>query len=199
MLADPYTGVALFENDSWSITTIGGTSLATPLWAGLVALLDQERNMRGVGGVNVSSATSSWVYSSPTQTRDFNDITSGTDPGFVGDPCVAALLCSGTAGYDMTTGRGSPNWPNLLTDVAGTGPGALRTALTTVSPARIMDTRSGVGVAQGQMQAGETRTLQVTGLNAVPANAGAIVVNVGVTNPHSAQSGWDVLHGYTRT
>jgi hypothetical protein len=194
MLADPATGVAMFENGSWIPTVVGGTSLATPLSAGIVALLDQERSMRGLAGVNVSSPTSSWVYSSPTQARDFNDITSGSDPGFLNDPCVAALLCVGKVGYDMTTGRGSLSWPNLLTDVAGTGPGALRTALTTVSPTRIMDTRSGLGVAQSQMQAGETRTLQVTGTHGVPGNAGAIVVNVGVTNTHGAGSGYVLVY-----
>jgi len=49
------------------------------------------------------------------------------------------------------------------------------------SPARILDTRNGVGVpgnAMGQLGTGGTLDLQVTGAGGVPANATAVVLNV---------------------
>jgi hypothetical protein len=116
MLADPYAGVALFEGGSWFQGSFGGTSLATPLWAGIVALLDQGRTMRGLAGVGVNSPGVSWVYSSPTQVRDFNDIQGGSAPPAPGAGCVQSGQCVAQTGYDEVTGRGSPLWASLLHD-----------------------------------------------------------------------------------
>ena len=49
---------------------------------------------------------------------------------------------------------------------------------TKINPARFMDTRTGNGTTQAPFTAGQTRTLQVTGRNAVPANATAVVLNI---------------------
>jgi hypothetical protein len=51
-------------------------------------------------------------------------------------------------------------------------------------PTRIMDTRSGTGVARGPVGAGASVSLQVTGTNGVPASGvTAVVMNVTVTGP----------------
>ncbi len=61
-----------------------------------------------------------------------------------------------------------------------TGSGAYFTSLT---PARILDTRSAVGAPVGAVGAGSTLTLQVTGRGGVPVGASAVVMNVTVTGP----------------
>jgi len=47
-----------------------------------------------------------------------------------------------------------------------------------VTPKRVMDTRSGVGVPAGVRKPGSTTALKVTGVAGVPANATAVVMNV---------------------
>src|SRR5205085_10463 len=88
MLADPSTGVAIFQGGLWVNGTVGGTSLATPLWAGLVALLDQASSIRGRPLLGVSSPTASWAYTGPVQAGDFHDVLVGIDPPAFGDLCV---------------------------------------------------------------------------------------------------------------
>ena len=68
--------------------TVGGTSAAAPLWAGLIALINQMKGSP-VGFVNPL------LY--PDQS-DFNDITQGNNGSYSAGP-----------GWDACTGLGSPN------------------------------------------------------------------------------------------
>ncbi|MFG3347066.1 hypothetical protein ACGF1Z_18595 [Streptomyces sp. NPDC048018] len=53
-----------------------------------------------------------------------------------------------------------------------------------LAPTRLMDTRSGTGVAPGKVGPGGTVTLQVTGAKGIPATGvGAVVLNVTATSP----------------
>ncbi|MFE7960764.1 hypothetical protein, partial [Streptomyces sp. NPDC057413] len=53
-----------------------------------------------------------------------------------------------------------------------------------VTPTRLMDTRSGIGVAAGKVGPGGTVTLQVTGREGIPATGvSAVVLNVTATGP----------------
>jgi hypothetical protein len=77
---------------------------------------------------------------------------------------------------------------NVIADVAGyySDAGA---GLVTASPARILDTRTGLGAPQAKLGAGAALSLQVTGRGGVPASGvSAVVLNVTVTGPASA--GW---------
>lgn len=49
---------------------------------------------------------------------------------------------------------------------------------TKINPARFMDTRTGNGTAQAPFTEAQTRTLQITGRNGVPATATAVVLNI---------------------
>ena len=81
----------------------GGTSFAAPMWAGLIALVNQQRIASSQGllgflnptiyGQNVSGGSLSSAYAA-----DFHDITSGTSGSY-----------SAMTGYDLVTGWGSPN------------------------------------------------------------------------------------------
>ncbi len=76
----------------------------------------------------------------------------------------------------------------LVADVSGwfsTGT-AVAGGLTPLTPARILDTRSGNG-ASGPVKAGQTVKLQVEGRGGVPASGvAAVVLNVTVTQPTAA-------------
>ena len=84
----------------------GGTSAVAPLWAGLIALLNQSIGAN-VGFINTL------IYSSGG--TGFNDITSGNNDT-VGNGCYQA-----TTGWDACTGWGSPNGTTLLGILHPTG------------------------------------------------------------------------------
>lgn len=81
--------------------TIGGTSAVAPLWAGLIALLNQGRP-RFVGFLNPI------LYALPQTTKALRDITQG-DNGVNAVPGYASAT-----GWDACTGLGSPHGQNLL-------------------------------------------------------------------------------------
>jgi sugar lactone lactonase YvrE len=96
-LGDPNTGGALYiEGTQYEI---GGTSLATPIWASLCALLNQARanaKLQPIGQLNVN------LY--PLNgTAALRDITTGNNGAFSAGP-----------GYDECTGLGVPNMTALL-------------------------------------------------------------------------------------
>jgi kumamolisin len=74
----------------------GGTSAVAPLWAALVALLNQRLG-RSLGYLNPL------LYASPTDRTGFRDITSGANGAY-----------SAVPGWDACTGLGSPNGAALL-------------------------------------------------------------------------------------
>ena len=102
--ADPNTGVAVYDSVTNSISTpwqgIGGTSLATPCWAGLIAIANEGRKLDGLPVLNSDDPQEALdlLYSLPA--ADFNGI--GVSPG----------------GYDDLTGLGSPVANLLVPDLA---------------------------------------------------------------------------------
>jgi subtilase family serine protease len=92
---------------------IGGTSVACPEWAGMVAIADQIHG----GGLGLINPTLYSIASNPAQyADDYFDITTGNnqlDPSIPGYPA--------TTGWDPVTGLGTPNAANLLPDLAAGG------------------------------------------------------------------------------
>ncbi len=86
--------------------TVGGTSAVAPLWAGLIALLNQSLG-RPVGFLHP------FLYSAAAR-PGLHDITSGTNGAYSAGP-----------GWDACTGLGSPDGVALLAALkAVTAPGA---------------------------------------------------------------------------
>ncbi len=107
--ADPQTGVLVYGLSPYtgemSFYGIGGTSVGTPDWAGVQALLDQYAG-RSLGFMNPTLYS---ILSSPAEyAKAFHDITFGNQ-----DPLSAA------PGWDPTTGMGTPNIGELASIVAG--------------------------------------------------------------------------------
>jgi subtilase family serine protease len=76
----------------------GGTSFAAPMWAGYIALVNQQLASNGDSTVGFINPTIYAQNVTPSYGADFHDITSGTSGSF-----------SATTGYDLVTGWGSPN------------------------------------------------------------------------------------------
>ena len=93
-LADPETGVLVASPDG-SLQTVGGTSATAPLWAALIARLNEALG-KPVGFLNPA------IYHSANR-RVLRDIVSGDNGSYAARP-----------GWDACTGLGSPNGALLL-------------------------------------------------------------------------------------
>jgi hypothetical protein len=103
------------DSATGDLTVAGGTSFAAPIFAGMVAIINQKANyVSGQGLINPSLyklAANSATYASA-----FHDITSGNN-----DCTAGSTYCSSTAGfsagtgYDQVTGLGSIDLGNLTT------------------------------------------------------------------------------------
>jgi kumamolisin len=98
--ADPDTGYTI-RVDGQTIP-IGGTSAVAPLWAGLIALLNQGLG-RPVGFFQP------FLYSSPGVAA-LHDVATGSNGAYKATP-----------GWDACTGLGSPDGAALLKGLSGTG------------------------------------------------------------------------------
>ena len=96
--ADPATGYQIHVDGHDAV--FGGTSAVAPLWAALIALLNQQLG-KPVGFLN------SKIYAG-TVPRALKDITSGNNGAYQSGP-----------GWDPCTGLGSPNGQSLLTALSG--------------------------------------------------------------------------------
>jgi subtilase family serine protease len=120
----------------------GGTSFAAPMWAGFLALVNQQSVANDKGTLGFINPALYTIGGGSSYDSDFHDVTSGSN-GY-----------SATTGYDLATGWGSPNGVSLINALAGsasTQPGFTLSA----SP-------SSVSVAQGN-SGSTTITSTVTG------------------------------------
>lgn len=95
--ADPQTGYQVYFDGQE--TPVGGTSAVAPLWAGLLALLNQRLG-RSLGYVNPFLYEH---YAQLKQRRALRDVTSGNNGAY-----------SAGAGWDACTGLGTPDGALLL-------------------------------------------------------------------------------------
>ena len=95
--ASPETGYSILVDGQQEV--VGGTSAVAPLWAGLIALLNQQLGKK-VGFLNPQ------IY--PLGEGPFYDVTSGNNGDY-----------SAGTGWDACTGLGSPNGQALLKALKG--------------------------------------------------------------------------------
>ena len=129
----------------------GGTSFAAPMWAGYLALANQQAHANGgelIGFINPIIYPQA-AQGGTTYSNLFHDITSGT-----------AGSNWAVTGYDLVTGWGSPNGTGLIDALAGLQVG---TPAVTLSPASLMWGKIVVGVTSGA----KTVTLTNTGTAAL--------------------------------
>ncbi len=85
----------------------GGTSFAAPLWAGYLALVNQQSVANGNGVLGFVNPALYSIGNGSSYDADFHDVTTGSN-GY-----------SATVGYDLATGWGSPNGAALIAALAG--------------------------------------------------------------------------------
>ncbi|HTW64055.1 MAG TPA: protease pro-enzyme activation domain-containing protein [Bryobacteraceae bacterium] len=82
---------------------VGGTSAAAPLWAGFLALANQQSTDNGKPRVGFLNPTIYGIGGGSSFSGDLHDITSGSNNGF-----------SALPGYDLVTGWGTPQGQSLI-------------------------------------------------------------------------------------
>ncbi|HEY2738490.1 MAG TPA: S53 family peptidase, partial [Thermoanaerobaculia bacterium] len=165
------------DSATQDLTVAGGTSFATPVFAGMLAIVAQRENSSGLGVAN--KTIYSLAANSSTYASAFHDTTSG------GNQCKAGTnYCSTagaskygtTTGYDEATGLGSVDFNNLMTAWSGgsvgggtTGTGSFTLAATAVT------------VTQG---ASGTSTITITPKNSYAGTVGFSVTSSGSLNTY---------------
>jgi kumamolisin len=92
--SDPKTGYVLIYHGEPVVFV--GTSFAAPLWAGLIAQINQVTK-KPIGYLNPL------LYTKLANSKALNDITSGNNGAYQAAP-----------GWDACTGLGTPNGPELI-------------------------------------------------------------------------------------
>ena len=106
---DPTFGATIYFNGSKM--TVGGTSWACPMWAGICALINQARADAGQSPLGVLGPQ---IYKpSGTSNSNLQDITTGSNTTISGTGSTAV------AGYDQATGMGSPKASALAQALLG--------------------------------------------------------------------------------
>ena len=135
--ADPYSGYVVYDDQDGSTgwTSVGGTSAASPLWAGALADIStaDAASTSGFGSLNPDlyslAAASPGMY--------FNDVTSGNND--YNDANGSNF--SARNGYDMATGLGTPIVSALATGLNGdalSAPGAPALTSATAGNAQVV-------------------------------------------------------------
>ena len=138
---DPNTGVEVyatppgFTQGSWQV--VGGTSLGAPAWAGIIAIVDQGRALKGLSSLDGPSQTMPSLYAAAS--IDFNSVAAAQDgTGFPfgefgpfatsfdslgnGRGAVNNPVGIGSTGAtaNTATGLGSPIGPAIVGDLVNT-------------------------------------------------------------------------------
>jgi len=90
----------------------GGTSLAAPLWAGLVAMANQQAAANGQSPVGFANPALYAIAKSTSYQSCFHDITTGCNTN-----ASSPTKYWAATGYDLCTGLGTPNAGNLITEL----------------------------------------------------------------------------------
>ena len=169
------------DSTSKALTVAGGTSFATPIFAGMIALINQKQEWTaGQGQANINLyklASNSTTYASA-----FHDVTSGDNK------CTAtgSGLCASNGstlgfaagpGYDMVTGLGSVD----LASLAGVWP---------TNPSALIGTKTNVTAATTTPDAGtnDVVTITVTSVtgNSIPSGNVSLSIDGGGTGGSTA-------------
>lgn len=139
----------------------GGTSFAAPMWAGYIALVNQQLAADRKSTIGFLNPTIYAQNVTSSYDTDFHDITSGTSGSY-----------SAVTGYDLVTGWGSPN-SGLIAALTGS---------TTQNPSF---TLSGSAVSPSPIVAGNSGTSTIT---VTPSNGFNSSVTLSAPTPPSGIS-----------
>ena len=146
-----YTFYVCADQTSCTANLYGGTSFATPMWAGYLALANEQSMANGGTVLGFINPALYGIGGGSHYTANFHDITSGSN-GF-----------PATVGYDLVTGWGSPNGATLINSLtAATGDFTISSA------------PNGITVAQGAKGKSIITTAATGGFNSAIALTGSV-------------------------
>jgi uncharacterized membrane protein len=122
-----------------------GTSFAAPMWAGYLALVNQQAASKGLATLGFINPLIYPLGVGSGYNSDFHDISSGTSGSY-----------SAVTGYDLVTGWGSPNGIGLIDALTGTP---------TPSDFALSVSSASVSVPQGSSGSSTVTTVVSGGLN----------------------------------
>jgi kumamolisin len=102
-----FTFYVCSDQSGCTANSYGGTSFAAPMWAGFIALVNQQLAANGKGPIGFINPTIYNQNVTSAYATNFHDITSGTSGSY-----------SAVTGYDLVTGWGSPK-AALISALAG--------------------------------------------------------------------------------
>ncbi|MGA2245043.1 MAG: protease pro-enzyme activation domain-containing protein [Verrucomicrobiota bacterium] len=196
----------IFFIDDGAPGGVGGTSAAAPLWAGYMALVNQQAAAVGNPPVGFLNPPIYAVGKSSSYSSVMHDITTGND-----ENSSYPTMFSAVSGYDLCTGWGSPRGQALINALAGTntapnfsltvpsvigssvndltvGQGSNVTIMVTIIPGNgfdgsvslsALDLPAGVTASFNPASAASTSTLTFTAAGTAPISPGATVTILG--------------------
>lgn len=132
--------------------SVGGTSCAAPLWAGFIALVNQQAAASGKPPVGFINPALYSIATSPSYGVVFHDITTGDNITSNSNGRFSA-----TKGYDLCTGWGSPTGSLISALVSPGTPITTYTVTTSVSP-----TNTGIASGAATYASGSQVTVTAT-------------------------------------
>jgi subtilase family serine protease len=124
------------DSNNQYLTVAGGTSFAAPIFAGMLALINQKENSTGQGLINSTLYT--LAANSATYASAFHDITSGSNKCTAGSSYCSSAGESeypAATGYDEASGLGSVDLYNLLNAWPSSSASSLDATTTSLSAA----------------------------------------------------------------
>ena len=127
------------DSSTHYLTAAGGTSFAAPIFAGMLALINQKAGYTTGQGL-INTTLYKLAANSTTYASAFHDVTAGNNNCTAGATyCSATTGFSAGTGYDEVTGLGSVDLSNLASKwpVNATSSAGLISTTTTVVPANV--------------------------------------------------------------
>ena len=155
------------ESRTYTLAGVAGSGVPADAKAVVV-------NVTGTGGSAATHLTAWPAGQARPNASTVNVAAGATRPNLA----IVALNGSGQASFFNNAGS-----IHLIVDVVGYFRGASGAQMTPVVPARILDSRNGLGGVVGPWGPGQARTVRVGGLGGAPSTASAVVLNVTVTGP----------------
>ena len=175
--ADGQTGSCVsgygFRDSGGFVTAAGGTSFAAPIFAGMIAIINQQQGYTtGQGLANPSLYT---LAANPTTYASaFHDITTGDNKCDSGSAyCNGSIGFSAGTGYDQVTGLGTVDLTNLATAWPASSGASLIATTTTVSASNTAPT----------INTADTLTITVASATGTTIPTGTVTVTVDSNTP----------------
>jgi subtilase family serine protease len=129
----------------------GGTSFAAPMWAGYIALANEQLANNGEAGLGFINPTIYAQNVTSAYGTDFHDITNGTSGSY-----------SAVVGYDLVTGWGSPNGTGLINALAPTSTSPAFTIAASPGSVSVMQGSNGTSTVTTTVSGGFNSAVSLT-------------------------------------